>query len=445
MNQELVSKKTRNAFREFLVDWVAREIKMAFEAGYVECDRDFVPQVSGQRRALVEKYYRTLDFKSEKDVLRLIAVYKYILNAAYRGLQSQSEEVAERSYVESLVATLEEDGFRYKDGKMEPITPEARRVLGEPLPKRTVSEVTRRNIFDYLRASGPSWWGRLSEEEFLSRLYDLDSLPSDDSRFKSAAEDICQHRVNNPNDWPDDWIFTDSRFDLLNCADEAFLCFLCEMLHPGVRPEAEEVRNLLTTFNRHLTADGWEIATRSHMSGRPIFAARLRMVEGAPVLGTAKPILDILNAEYVTRQITRMEGAITSDPELAIGTAKEFVETMCKTILSDLSDRSECGEHVSSNIKLPQLVGQVRAKLELLPESIPQEARGAETIKALLGNLGTVAQGLAELRGLYGSGHGKEAGVKGLQPRHARLAVGAACTLAVFLFETYQERKGNKE
>jgi hypothetical protein len=366
-------------------------------------------------------------------------VYEYVLKAAHERLPTQYHEVEARRAIDKLIASLKEDGLRYQDGKIQPITPEARRVLDEPASKLTVSEVTRRNILDHLQQSGPSWWGRLSEDEFLSRLYDLNSLPSHDPRFKSVADDIWQHRVNNPDDWTDDWIFTDSRFDLLNTSDEAFLCFLCEMIHPVVRPEIEEVNNLLTIFNRHLAADGWEIAARSHMSGRPVFAARRRIVEGSPALGTAKPILNLLNAEYVTQQITRMEGAVVSDPELAIGTAKEFVETMCKTILREL------GDTVSSTVKLPQLVGQVRAKLELLPESIPEKAKGAETIKALLGNLGTVAQCLAELRSLYGSGHGKDARVRGLQPRHARLAVGAACTLAVFLFETYQERKGNKQ
>lgn len=156
-------------------------------------------------------------------------------------------------------------------------------------------------------------------------------------------------------------------------------------------------------------------------------------------MGVVKPLLDVLNAEYVTQQITRMEASVVSDPELAIGTAKEFVETICKTILR------ECDETASGSVDLPQLVKQVREKLDLLPQDIPEKAKGAETIKRVLSNLGTVAQGLAELRGLYGSGHGKDAKVKGLQPRHARLAVGAACTLAVFLFETYQERKGNKQ
>lgn len=438
MNGDPMSKKTRNEFREFLVGWTLREIEMAFEAGYVECGKDLVPQVSGQRRALVEKYYHTLDFRSPKDVRRLIAVYEYILKTLHENLPAECDEQTRRS-IEKLVLSLQEDGFRYKDAKIEPVTPEARRVLDEPAADLTVSEVTRRNIFDHLRLCGLPWYGRLPEDDFLSRLYDLNGLPSSDSRFKSAKDDIWQHRVNNPDDWPDDWIFTDSRFDLLRCSDEAFLCFLCEMIHPVVRPEIEEVNNLLMIFNQHLKADGWEIAARSHMSGKPVFAARRRIVAGALVLGAASPILDILNAEYVTQQMTRMEAALVSDPELAIGTAKEFVETICKTILH------ECGEAVSNTIDLPKLVKQVRERLDLLPESIPEKVKGTETIKRLLSNLGTVAQGLAELRSLYGSGHGKHARVTGLQPRHARLAVGAACTLAVFLFETYQERKRNKQ
>jgi hypothetical protein len=35
---------------------------------------------------------------------------------------------------------------------------------------------------------------------------------------------------------------------------------------------------------------------------------------------------------------------------------------------------------------------------------------------------------------------GKAAGAKGLGPRHAKLAVGAASTLAVFLAETHNEK-----
>jgi hypothetical protein len=58
----------------------------------------------------------------------------------------------------------------------------------------------------------------------------------------------------------------------------------------------------------------------------------------------------------------------------------------------------------------------------------------------LLNNLASISNGLAEIRNLYGTGHGKHARSKGLQRRHARLAVGAASTLGVFLFETYRDK-----
>lgn len=53
------------------------------------------------------------------------------------------------------------------------------------------------------------------------------------------------------------------------------------------------------------------------------------------------------------------------------------------------------------------------------------------------------AQGLAELRNLYGTGHGKNGKRAGLTGRHAKLAVGAATTLALFLFETREDRRGS--
>jgi len=37
----------------------------------------------------------------------------------------------------------------------------------------------------------------------------------------------------------------------------------------------------------------------------------------------------------MAEQILRMETALESDPSLAIGTAKELIETCCKTILSE--------------------------------------------------------------------------------------------------------------
>lgn len=141
-----------------------------------------------------------------------------------------------------------------------------------------------------------------------------------------------------------------------------------------------------------------------------------------------------LDLPELHRQIARMHAAVEEDPGLAIGTAKELVESVCKTILV------ERGIDIEENVDIARLVKESRRSLGLIPQSIPNSAKGAESIRRLLSNLGNVAQGLGELRNLYGTGHGKDGSTKGLRPRHAKLAVGASATLATFLYETHLER-----
>jgi hypothetical protein len=68
-----------------------------------------------------------------------------------------------------------------------------------------ITQVTRRDIADAIMVEKINWAGRLEEQEFLARLFDLSSLPSTDGRFGNAAGDIWQHRSLNPTDWSDDW------------------------------------------------------------------------------------------------------------------------------------------------------------------------------------------------------------------------------------------------
>lgn len=55
--------------------------------------------------------------------------------------------------------------------------------------------------------------------------------------------DYRQHRINN-YDWEDDWIFEDSRLNLMRGDGAVFLSFLCEILHPIVRNNSNEVQDL---------------------------------------------------------------------------------------------------------------------------------------------------------------------------------------------------------
>ena len=154
-----------------------------------------------------------------------------------------------------------------------------------------------------------------------------------------------------------------------------------------------------------------------------------RLLAGAPSLHPLKEHAKVINANHLADQIRRLEASIETDPSLAIGTAKELIETCCKTILA---------EPVTGTPDVSALTKETLKELKLVPEGIPDAARGADVIKRLLSNLGTIGNGLAELRGLYGTGHGKHGSSTGLSARHAKLAVGAAATLTIFLFETHK-------
>jgi hypothetical protein len=132
---------------------------------------------------------------------------------------------------------------------------------------KQISEITKRDLREVLAKT--KWWGRLEETEFLQRLYSLDDMSSYDSRYKTAAQDIFQHRINN-NDWPDDWVFTDDRFGVGIGEDEELLRFLTEMLHPAVRHDAES-QEIVDKLNPLLRRDGYQIVPNGAISGHPTY------------------------------------------------------------------------------------------------------------------------------------------------------------------------------
>ncbi len=300
-----------------------------------------------------------------------------------------------------------------------------------------VSRLTRRGIIDYLKIQQVEWSGVLNDVDFLERIFDLRTLPSHDRRFSNAKRDIWQHRVNNVYDWNDDWVYSDPRFDLTGCSSRLFLTFLCEMVHPVVRADSEETAEMVSQFNERLRMDGWELYEVERIAERPRFAARERGPGRGRAIARARESARALSAEWMSGEVERMEGAVDGDPALAIGTAKDLVESCCKCVLSDR------GIEIGRKATLPQLAKRMAGELSLVPESVPESAKGADNVRRVLQNLASLVHNLAELRGLYGSGHGRDGQYRGLQPRHARLAVGAAVTFIDFVVETHAQRNAS--
>ena len=136
--------------------------------------------------------------------------------------------------------------------------------------------------------------------------------------------------------------------------------------------------------------------------------------------------------------IARVRDAVETDPALTIGGSKELVEACCKAVLVEM------GEEIHRMDTMPQLLRSAAGCLDLLPENIPERKKGIDSIRRILGSLGNIVHGIAELRNTYGSGHGRAPGEGGLLPRHARLCAGAASTLSMFLIETARAKRDDE-
>jgi hypothetical protein len=298
-----------------------------------------------------------------------------------------------------------------------------------------ITSITRLAIADELTI-GKLWYhGRLTEPDFLSRIFDLNKMPSTDNRaeFNTAYKDIYKHTVLNYNDWEPDWIFTDHRFNLTHCADELYLRFLCETVHPAIRTSLDEQEKMVSIYNRHLGADDFEIIQTKEISARPVFSGRKKTQGGALLTAQKTEIKKYLNTDYVNSKINLMVDAVQKNTDIAIGTAKELLETICKSILK------QKGIAEDSNWTLQRLIKETSNTLDFKPKDADDPEEAERSIKQVLGGIATIVHGVTELRNAYGTGHGKDADFKGLEIKYAKLLVGVVSEIAIIFLATNGE------
>ena len=152
-----------------------------------------------------------------------------------------------------------------------------------------------------------------------------------------------------------------------------------------------------------------------------------RLAEGVPSASL------LANSSEFEEHLTRIERGLDADPEQAIGSAKELMEAVAAQILrrhEKTPDRAW---------DFPKLMKEALGALRLTPGQIPSATRGANASRDVLRGLTQVVHGMAELRNVFGTGHAKPHHFRA-EPRHARLAVGAAATLCTFALATLDAR-----
>ena len=124
-----------------------------------------------------------------------------------------------------------------------------------------------------------------------------------------------------------------------------------------------------------------------------------------------QPIKKAFSSEYISEQMRIMLDSQKENPTESIGKSKELIESCCKTILEDNT------VVIDKKWDITRLVDETVKLLKITPK--------------------VISQNIATIRNAYGTGHGKSASYKGLEERHAKLAVGSSLTLVNFLWDAH--------
>jgi hypothetical protein len=165
---------------------------------------------------------------------------------------------------------------------------------------RKITEFTRTDLVDALLLDKEhAFNGKLDLISFLKRVWPLESMPSQDSRFKDASGDIWQHMVNN-SDWDESELLY-QRLGINEVPDEQFVRFLEICMSPIVARDRERIESLAKLFNKYLQHDGFIVKPVGTVSGRTIY--KVVTLSGAEVGEAYEVVLSFAgeDREYVEK------------------------------------------------------------------------------------------------------------------------------------------------
>lgn len=190
----------------------------------------------------------------------------------------------------------------------------------------------------------------------------------------------------------------------------------------------------------------WEVEERSIREtiakafGRESLSYRRGgLILGAALSGPSKSLAERLQTEGIgalEQEYQRAYAAIESDPPAAVTAACAILESVCKTYLEAK------GHDLPKKQVLGALWAETAKQLKLQPGQVADD-----DLRRILQGLTSIADGIAAIRTHEGSAHGRSGHEQQgktryrLLPRHARLAVHAAHTIAMFVLETWDERQ----
>jgi hypothetical protein len=154
--------------------------------------------------------------------------------------------------------------------------------------------------------------------------------------------------------------------------------------------------------------------------------ARIKTETESQLDKKADIITNLLNQTYVNKQVKLMNQSLKENPHLALGIAKELIETCCKSVLTK--------ENVpfDKDWDILKLVRETNKFIDLIPFEIDNKETTKNAVSKIIGGFSNIVHGITELRNSYGSGHGHSPNFEMLDDLYVKLAVTASSELAIF-------------
>ena len=135
----------------------------------------------------------------------------------------------------------------------------------------------------------------------------------------------------------------------------------------------------------------------------------------------------------IHREFERAMETVEAKPRDAVSAASNILESIFKTYIEDN------GLQMPDKQDLQPVFKVVRAHLGLDPGSIEDK-----DLRQIISGLFSIVDGIGALRTHAGSAHSEGRKSYKLEPRHARLSVNAAHTVATFVMETWDKKASSK-
>jgi hypothetical protein len=136
------------------------------------------------------------------------------------------------------------------------------------------------------------------------------------------------------------------------------------------------------------------------------------------------------NIPAIEAEFNRALSNVNSEPREAVSASCNILESLFKVYITDE------GLDMPQKQDLQNVWKIVRAHLGFDPGSIEDD-----DLKRILSGILSVVDGIGAFRTHESSAHGQGRKIYNIKPRHARLAIHSAHTIALFVLETWDEKK----